>query len=144
VQHELVDFQRIRRVLEEQTRDKAAAEAELLAAAKETQVVLSGEKTETGWLQQFCQKRGILAASIIPGVGVAPVASYGRFPVDKVPPAVTVEMPAGGAFPQGLREARRSRTCGCRTAAKAIEEYDRAFNQLGVQRRAVGSTIRCC
>jgi two-component system, NtrC family, nitrogen regulation sensor histidine kinase NtrY len=138
IQHELVDFQRIRRVLEEQTHDKAAAEAELLAATKDTQAALTGARIEKDWLQHFCESRGILAASIIPSAGAKPIASYGTFPVDKNPPSSTVELPVIPSHP-GQASVRLAIAVPVDVAKqqKAIEEYDRAFNQLGVQRRAV-------
>jgi two-component system, NtrC family, nitrogen regulation sensor histidine kinase NtrY len=120
VQHELVDFQKIRGVLEQQTRDKAEAEAELLAAAG---------PVESSRLRDFCQSHGILAASITPRGAAKPVAAFGAFPAAGDSHAITVETgPVKLAIAVPLDVAKQQ---------QAIEDYDRAFNELGVQRRAV-------
>ena len=49
-QHELVDFKIIAGALERQTRDKATAEADLLAALPETRTVASGGAADPAWL----------------------------------------------------------------------------------------------
>jgi nitrogen fixation/metabolism regulation signal transduction histidine kinase len=130
-QHELVDFQMISRQLERQTRDKADAEAELLGAVPETQHMLATDIGDSGWLAKFCRARGILAASIMPDQGGVPLARFGQFPGPKDPPAVTVSqgpVRLAIAVPVDVAEQR-----------KAIDEYDRAFDQLSLQRRAIRS-----
>ena len=123
VQHELVDLQKIGGVLEQQTRDKAQAEAELLAAT------LPGGAADTSWLRNFCQTHGILAASITPLGATRPIAAYGVFPTGKDTTAVTVETgPVRLAIAAPVDVAKQQ---------QAIAGYDRAFNELSVQRRAV-------
>jgi two-component system nitrogen regulation sensor histidine kinase NtrY len=124
VEHELVDLQKIKGVLQAQTRDKAMAEAELLST-----MLSGGTLTDNSWLAKFCQSHGILAASITPRGGTKPVALYGTFPVFDDLSTATVE--TGGvrlsiAVPVDVANQQ-----------KAIEGYDRAFKELGVQRRAV-------
>ncbi len=130
-QHELVDLRKISTELDHQTRDKAEAEADLLGALSETKAMLAGTSADTKWLAQFCQERGILAASIGPENGGTPVALYGIFPGPKSAPAVTVRKGAvrlSVAVPVDVAQQRQ-----------AIEEYDRAANQLGSQRKAIRS-----
>ena len=63
-EHERVDFDRIAKALERQTRDKANAEAELLAATPETRAAACRRHCrQARWLAQFCRARGIMAAS---------------------------------------------------------------------------------
>ena len=62
-EHERVDFDRIAEALKRQTRDKAHAEAELLAATPETRLLLAGGTADPAWLAQFCLARGITAAA---------------------------------------------------------------------------------
>src|SRR5580698_7674342 len=66
-EHERVDLDRIAKALDRQTRDKANAEAELLAATPETRLLLAGGTSDFSWLAQFCRARGIMAASIASG-----------------------------------------------------------------------------
>ena len=65
VQHELVDFDRISKALTRQTRDKANAEAELLAATPETRLLLTSGAAAPDFLAQFCNARNILAAAVL-------------------------------------------------------------------------------
>jgi len=132
-QHELVDFDKIARALERQTRDKADAEVELLAAIPETSLTLAGGAPAAGWLARFCETRGILAASILPADSDKPLTAYGRFPGPKDPPAITVRAPVGRAsvlvataVPVDVVQQQR-----------AIEVYHHAYDQLSLQRRAV-------
>src|SRR5580698_10306353 len=93
-EHERVDFDRIAEALKRQTRDKAHAEAELLAATPETRVVLAGGSADPAWLGLFCRNRGILAASIVlsGGANEKPIAGYGEFPGPE-DAAITVRAP---------------------------------------------------
>ena len=130
-QHELVDLRKISTELDQQTQDKAEAEAELLAAMPEVKAMLEGRPADANWLERFCEDREILAASIGPENGGAPVARYGNFPGPKSSPAVTVRrgpVRLSVAVPVDVAQQR-----------KAIEEYDRAANQLSSQRKAIRS-----
>ena len=139
-QHELVDLATISTALERQTSDKANAEAELLAQAPETKLVLMNPLADRSWLARFCQERGILAATIAPaGIvptsdayqSAKPLASYGVFPGTKGPPAVVVSqgpVRLAVAVPVDVVQQRQ-----------AIEEYHRAFDRLSTERRATQS-----
>jgi two-component system nitrogen regulation sensor histidine kinase NtrY len=129
-QHELVDLRIIAGELNSQTRDKAVAEAELLVNMPETDKLLSGGTPPTAaWLESFCQARGILAATITPPGSATPAVRFGTFPGPRNAPAVTVtEGPVRLSVAVPVDVARQR---------KAIEEYDRAFDQLGTQRRAI-------
>src|SRR6202167_4602879 len=65
-EHERVDFDTMAKALDRQPRDKANAEAELLAATPETRVLLAGGTADAAWLEQFCRARGIVAARLTP------------------------------------------------------------------------------
>jgi two-component system, NtrC family, nitrogen regulation sensor histidine kinase NtrY len=132
-QHELVDFDKIARALERQTRDRAEAEAELLAVNPDTKLTLAGLSSDTGWLARFCMRRGILAASIIPAESDKPIASVGTFPGPEDPPTITVEAPVerskvrvAMAVPVDIAQQQQ-----------AIEDYHHEFDQLSSQRRAI-------
>jgi two-component system, NtrC family, nitrogen regulation sensor histidine kinase NtrY len=137
IEHELVDFDRIAAALERQTRDKASAEAELLAATSQTKWLLSNEGVDGKWLSQFCRDHGILAASILPLKGEKPLASFGRFPSPATAAgnaAITVEAPVDGlgrvrlavAVPVDVAKQKR-----------AIDDYHRAFGQLNIQQKSI-------
>ncbi len=134
-QHELVDLTTISKALERQTRDKAEAEADLLAALPETKTLIANPAADRAWLAQFCQSRDILAASIEPVTtddrSAKPIAKYGSFPGAKSPPAVVVTrgpVRLAVAVPVDVVQQRL-----------AIQEYHRAFDRLGTQRRAARS-----
>lgn len=124
-QHELVDFQQISNQLERQTRDKATAVAELLAA--------SPGARDSAWLKEFCLQHGILAASVskpAPKGGTeTELARFGEFPGITGAQHVTVRqgpVRLSIAVPVDVAQQR-----------KAIDEYDRAFGQLSAQRKAI-------
>ena len=135
-QHELVDLTKIANALERQTREKAHAEAELLAALPETKTLLANPLADRSWLERFCEEHGILAVSIAPvgGGNTAPgkpVARWGRFPGPEDPPAITEEqgpVRLSVAVPIDVAQQR-----------KAIQDYDREFYRLSQQRRATRS-----
>ncbi len=139
-QHELVDLNKISTALERQTRDKADAEAELLAAAPETKALLADASTEhasgdQAWLAKFCKARNILAASIAPNIasnaGAKPLASYGEFPgPGETQPVIVNRGPVrlAVAVPVDVVQQRA-----------AIEEYHRAFDRLRTQQRPTQS-----
>jgi PAS domain S-box-containing protein len=136
VEHELVDLVRISGALDRQTRDKANAEAELLAAMPETKALLaggtvSGDNHDTDWLARFCQTHGILAATIATtdAKSTKPAASYGTFPGPKDAPSAT-----GRAGPVRLAIAV---PVDVAKEQKTIEDYDRAFLELSAQRKFV-------
>ena len=147
-EHELVDFDRIAKALDRQTRDKAHAEAELLAAMPETKLLLAGSDStglDPAWLARFCRARGILAASIVPAGGPSggasggssvndkPIAFFGEFPGSN-DSAITVRAPV-----ENLGWARLAVAIPVDVAKqqKAIEDYHRVFGQLSSQQKAV-------
>ena len=132
-EHERVDFDRIAKALDRQTRDKAHAEAELLAATPETRVLLAGGKADPEWLAQFCGTRGIVAASILPLAGEKPIAVFGAFPGPKES-AITVRAPVVN---QGWVQLAVAVPVDVAKQQRAIEDYHRAFAQMSSQQRAV-------
>lgn len=145
-EHELVDFDRIARGLNKQTRDQANAEAELLASIPETQLLLAGQDPahsgfSPSWLEQFCRSHGITAASIVLSGNEKPIALYGRFPAANQP-AVTVRAPVVSsasktAVNTGWVQVALVPPVDVARQEKAIEDYHRAFNELRFQQRAV-------
>ncbi len=134
-QHELVDLTTISKALERETREKAQAQAELLAALPETKTLIANPSADQYWLARFCQERGILAVEIEPGAGFSPIrkpiARYGAFPGPKSSPAVVVArgpVRLAIAIPVDVVQQR-----------VAIQEYHRAFDRLSTQRRAARS-----
>jgi two-component system nitrogen regulation sensor histidine kinase NtrY len=145
-EHERVDFDKIAEALKRQTRDKAHAEADLLAATPETRTLLDGGTVDAAWLAQFCRTRGIVAASVIPSVGTPatdgkPIAVFGEFPgPDEA--AITVRSPVADptANPtpnQGWVRVAVAVPVDVAKQQRAIEEYHRAFAQLSAKQRAV-------
>ena len=130
-QHELVDLNTISRALERQTRDRANAEVELLAFLPETKLLLANPSGDHSWLAEFCQSRGILAASIGP-------AAVGEFPGPKSPPAVVVS--------QGPVRLAISLPVDVVQQRLAIQEYHRAFDRLefAAPGRPLRNPSRCC
>ncbi|MES1261882.1 MAG: ATP-binding protein [Acidobacteriota bacterium] len=78
-EHVVADFQHMTMVLEEQTKGKALAEAQLIAAMPETLAQIENPDREVPWLEAFCRQHGISAARILPRDSMRPAASFGRF-----------------------------------------------------------------
>jgi|SRR6185312_14866754 len=145
-EHELVDFDRIARGLNRQTRDQANAEAELLAAIPETQLLLAGQDpAKSGfsatWLERFCRSHGVLAASVVLSAEDKPIALYGKFP-DVKQPAVTVRAPiispaSKTAVNTGWVQVAIAVPVDVADQEKAIDNYHRVFNELRFQQKAV-------
>jgi two-component system nitrogen regulation sensor histidine kinase NtrY len=137
-EHERVDFDRIAEALRRQTRDKAHAEADLLAATPETRVLLAGGTAEragfdSAWLAQFCRARGILAASILTTADEKAIAGFGEFPGPEKS-AITVRAPVAD---QGWVRLAVAVPVDVAEQQRAIEDYHRKFAQLSSQQRAV-------
>ncbi len=132
-EHERVDFDKIAEALKRQTRDKAHAEAELLAATPETRLLLAGGAADPTWLAQFCRARGILAASVLTTVSEKPIAGFGEFPGTEEP-AITVRAPVED---QGWVRVAVAVPVDVAKQQKAIEDYHRVFGQLSAQQKAV-------
>jgi len=64
VTYERVAFVQITKVLEDEIRKKADAQAALLASRPETQMLLAAGKGEPGGLEQFCRAEDVKAAAI--------------------------------------------------------------------------------
>lgn len=140
VERELIDFTRIAGTLEQQGRDKANAEAELLAARPETKAVLSGAATDPAWLQEFCRSHAIVAATVVPAHGIKPLTSYGQFPGDGDPPVAIGRAPVvSSGVEDGFVRLAVPVPVDAAKQQKAIEEYNRAFGQLSSQRKLVRS-----
>ncbi|MDP9054723.1 MAG: ATP-binding protein [Acidobacteriota bacterium] len=142
-EHELVDFDRISVALDRQTRDKARAEAELLAALPETRWVLSGEGVEPTWLDRFCRDHGIVAARILPAKGEKSLASFGRFPAAGKTGGpvmeVVAESPVQSAVNQLQGRVRLVVAVPVDMAKqqRAIGNYHREFGRLSSQQKAI-------
>ena len=67
---ERVDFIRIAKVLEDEVREKADAQAALMASWPETLAVLAGKRSLDGLLERFCRAENVAAAEIISATGV--------------------------------------------------------------------------
>jgi two-component system nitrogen regulation sensor histidine kinase NtrY len=136
-EHERVDLDRIAKALDRQTRDKANAEAELLAATPETRLLLAGGAADPAWLAQFCRARGIVAANITrsesSSASDTPVAGFGQFPGPQES-AITVRAPVAN---QGWVKLVVAVPVDVAKQMKAIEDYHRAFAQLSSRQRAV-------
>ena len=140
-EHERVDFDRIAEALKRQTRDKAHAEAELLAATPETRVLLDGGTVDSAWLPQFCRTRGIIAASILTGASEKPIAAFGEFPGPEES-AITVRSPvadstANSGTGQSWVRVAVAVPVDVAKQQRAIEDYHHAFAQLSSRQRAV-------
>jgi two-component system, NtrC family, nitrogen regulation sensor histidine kinase NtrY len=66
---ERVDFIRIAKVLENEVREKADAQAALLASRAETLALLAGKRRTDGLLEPFCRAENVAAAEIISAAG---------------------------------------------------------------------------
>ncbi|MCU1329313.1 MAG: multi-sensor signal transduction histidine kinase [Bryobacterales bacterium] len=78
-EHVNAHFSNISAALEQQTRGKALAEAQLIASLPETHDQILHPEASTPWLAAFCQQRSIRAARILPPNSMQPVARYGDF-----------------------------------------------------------------
>jgi two-component system, NtrC family, nitrogen regulation sensor histidine kinase NtrY len=78
-QHVVEDVQRMTGALEKQTKGKALAEAQLIAALPETARQLEDPSLSTAWLDLFCTQHGIGTARILPADTMRAVAAYGKF-----------------------------------------------------------------
>src|SRR5579859_7899578 len=67
---EKIDFIRIAKVLEDEAREKADAQAALLASQPETKALLTTGKRTPGALEQFCRSENVAAAAIELASGV--------------------------------------------------------------------------
>jgi len=79
-EHVVADFQHMTTVLEQQTRAKALAEAQLIAAMPETVAQIENPAlADTPWLDAVSRQHGITAARVLPADSMQPVASFGKF-----------------------------------------------------------------
>jgi two-component system nitrogen regulation sensor histidine kinase NtrY len=137
-EHERVDLDRIARALDRQTRDKANAEAELLAATPETRLLLAGGAPKLiasapEWLAEFCRSRGIVAASISRSEGEKPIAGFGEFSGPNES-AIAVRVPVVN---EGWVRLAVAVPVDVAKQMRAIDEYHRAFAQMSSKQRAV-------
>src|ERR1019366_1466046 len=146
VEHELVDMAKIASALERQTREKANAEAELVAALFEARQTPDNTLEDVSWLGRFCQSHSILAASVVPLNGGAPLARFGVFPGPVNKPSGSTPQPpvvrgsawvrlAGGG--QGTVSLVIAAPVDVVEQQKSIAAYDRAFLQLSEQRKVI-------
>jgi len=83
-EHVMDDFTGILSALNNQIRGKALAEAQLIAAMPEAAAQIEQPASDASWLIQFCRRRGIAGATILPNGSMTPVARYGDFPLKRV------------------------------------------------------------
>lgn len=129
-QHELVHLASIETALERETRDKAEAEAELLAASPGMKALIANPAEDQKWVSAFCRTRNILAVSIIAPDGKQ-IASYGEFPgPEETPPIIVTQGPVRLAIAVPIDVVQQR---------NAIQEYHRAFDRLRTQKRPTQS-----
>jgi two-component system nitrogen regulation sensor histidine kinase NtrY len=79
-EHVKGDFTAIGKALQEQTQERALAEAQLVAASGEAEALLDDPSSAPGWLAAFCNQNKLLAARILPTGSITPVARFGEMP----------------------------------------------------------------
>jgi two-component system nitrogen regulation sensor histidine kinase NtrY len=78
-EHVVQDVEHLTKALEQQTKGKALAEAQLIAALPQTFRQLETPEASTPWLDVLCRQHGIGAVRILPVENMRPVASFGKF-----------------------------------------------------------------
>ena len=140
VEHELVDLAKIAGALDRQTRDKANAQAELIASLYEARQTGDDTLDDAGWLGRFCQSHSILAATVVPEKGGTPLTRCGVFPGPRdrlvVRGSAPVRLAAGA---QGTVNLAIAAPVDVVEQQKGIAAYDRAFLQLSEQRKIIRS-----
>jgi len=137
-EHVVADFQKILAAIEQQTRGKALAEAQLIAALPETQTQIERPGQAAPWLAEFCAARGITAVRILPAESMLPAATFGRFPVKADTPNVSAMAPImryGATI--GSVVVNESLPVNATTLVKDISSDVKDFQQLAEQRRRV-------
>jgi two-component system nitrogen regulation sensor histidine kinase NtrY len=139
VQAELKDFIQIAKVLENEVREKAEAQAALLAARPETQSLLTRGKRTPGALEQFCRAENVAAAEIISASGAVadrcgPEGELRRAEKDTLVVSRLVE--AGGDTVGRILLAPRIPLDVARKRAD-IESYNSAYARLAGRQRSV-------
>jgi PAS domain S-box-containing protein len=132
-EHEVVDFDRIARALDRQSRVNAKTVAQLLAALPATSSLLAGQNSNPGWLTDFCRDHGVVAASVLSNRVSTPLATFGTFPSAGNSPAVA-DAPVGET---GIVRVAVAVPIDVERQRSAISDYHRAFGQLSSQRRSI-------
>ncbi len=137
-EHVVADFQKILAAIEQQTRGKALAEAQLIAALSETQEQIENPGREAPWLAAFCASHGITAVRILPAESMQPAATFGRFPGSVETPNVSAMAPIlkyGAAI--GSVVVNETLPVNAAKLVKDIGSDVKDFQQLAEQRRRV-------
>ncbi|HVW86564.1 MAG TPA: ATP-binding protein [Bryobacteraceae bacterium] len=92
-EHVMDDVRRISAALDQQTRGKALAEAQLIASLPEAAEQVSRAGRTTSWLADFCRQHGIDEVTILPNGSMQPAARHGKFPKAAEVPVVTAAAP---------------------------------------------------
>jgi two-component system, NtrC family, nitrogen regulation sensor histidine kinase NtrY len=79
-EHVKGDFTAIGEALQDQTKRRALAEAQLIAASGETETLLNDPGSASGWLAAFCSQHSLLAVRILPVGSMTPIAAFGDMP----------------------------------------------------------------
>jgi two-component system, NtrC family, nitrogen regulation sensor histidine kinase NtrY len=132
-EHEVVDFDRIARELDRQSRDQANTKAELLATVPQTRNTITGQNVRPGWLTEFCREHGILAAAIWGRNSQTPLAISGQFPR----PGASAIAAASAVGDIGSVRIAMSLPLDMVKQEKAIAGYHRAFGQLSSQQKSI-------
>jgi len=137
-EHVLIDFQRVTGAVEQQTRGKALAEAQLIASLPETIRQIENPDPQTPWLETICRQHGIGAARILPPDSMRPVGSFGRFAQNPEAGAVSAAAPVfrqGAAF--GSVIVSETAPINVAEEVKDIRADTRLFQQLAEQQNRV-------
>lgn len=145
-EHVVEDFQRMTTALEQQTKGKALAEAQLIAVLPETLRQMQNPGAPTPWLDLLCMQHGITAVRILPVESMRPVATYGKFALRTETPA---EAPAVVAMapilqwgaPIGSVVVSEAIPINVETQLKEIRAHARLFQLLGEQQKRYRSYL---
>jgi two-component system nitrogen regulation sensor histidine kinase NtrY len=136
-QHAMDDSSRISTAVEQQTRGKALAEAQLLGGLPETQAQLANPANSAAWLEKFCRLRTIDAAWILPSNSMQPVARFGKIPADAHTSGVAAAPILRDGAVAGTVFVHEAVPIDVAAQVKDIEEDVRRFQQLHEQQRSI-------
>ncbi|MDP9170805.1 MAG: ATP-binding protein [Acidobacteriota bacterium] len=136
-QRAMQDSSRISTAIEQQTRGKALAEAQLLASLPETQVQLADPAANSSWLEHFCRQRSISAAWVLPLKSMQPVAHFGRMPSDATASGVAATPILLNGAVVGTVFVHEAVPIDVAAQVRDIEEDVRLFQQLSEQQRHI-------
>jgi len=92
-EHMMNDILAIKSALDQQTRGKALAEAQLIAMLPQIPAQLANPSLPTPWLDAFCRMHGIASATILPAGSMEAAARFGTRSASSPVPPVTAAAP---------------------------------------------------